>query len=232
VNTPPAIPALSPLGPPAPRPRLSSDDRRRQLLSHAIALFSRHGFSGTRTKDIAAACGVSEAILFRHFATKEDLYHAILDTHEAAAGKEEWLAEMQARAESRDDLGFIRCLLAQLLKSFREDTAFHRLMLYAGLEGHSLPGIFHERTGSRMIEFLRNYVVLRQREGAFRKADPDALIILLASPAMQYATSKYIFGIKTFRGTDKDAADELANLLLAALSPAPKRSKKTSKRKA
>jgi len=85
VNIPPAIPALSPIAPTAPRPRLSSDDRRRQLLGHAIALFSRHGFSGTRTKDIAAACGVSEAILFRHFATKEDLYHAILDTHEAAA---------------------------------------------------------------------------------------------------------------------------------------------------
>ena len=85
MNTP-VVPTCLPQVP--PRPRLSSDDRRRQLLSHAIALFSRHGFSGTRTKDIAAACGVSEAILFRHFATKEDLYHAILDTHEAAAGNE------------------------------------------------------------------------------------------------------------------------------------------------
>ena len=142
------------------------------MLSHAIALFSKHGFSGTRTKDIAAACGVSEAILFRHFATKEDLYHAILDTHEAAAGQDEWLAEMRAMAERRDDLGFIRCLLAQILKSFREDTAFHRLMLYAGLEGHTLRSMFHERMGSSMLEFIRNYVVLRQREGAFRKGDP------------------------------------------------------------
>lgn len=231
MNTPPVVSALSPPAPPAPRHRLSSENRRRQLLSHAIDLFSRHGFSGTRTKDIAAACGVSEGILFRHFATKEDLYHAILDTHEAAAGKDEWLAEMRAMAQRRDDLGFIRCLLAQILKSFREDTAFHRLMLYAGLEGHSLPGMFHERMGSSMLEFLRNYVLLRQREGAFRKGDPDALVMLLASPAMQYASSKYIFDLKTFPGTDKQATEEFASLLLAALRPIPKSSKKTSKRK-
>lgn len=237
MNTPPAVPVSSAPAPPAPRARLSSDDRRRQLLSHAIALFSRHGFSGTRTKDIAAACGVSEAILYRHFATKEDLYHAILDTHEEAAGNDEWLAEMRDKAERRDDLGFIRSLLTQILKSFREDTAFHRLMLYAGLEGHSLPGIFHERMGSEMVDFLRSYVVLRQREGAFRKGDPDALVMLLASPAMQCASSKYIFGLKAVSRPDKDIAEEFAKLLVAALRPSgfrstAKGSKKTSKRNA
>ena len=236
MNTPPAVPSLSPLETPAPRHRLSSDDRRRQLLNHAIALFSKHGFSGTRTKDIAAACGVSEAILYRHFATKEDLYHAILDTHEAAAGKDEWLADMQAMAERRDDLGFIRCLLAHILKSFREDTAFHRLMLYAGLEGHTFRSMFHERMGSSMLEFIRSYVVLRQREGAFRKGDPDAQMMLLASPALQYASGKHIFGMKTIARPEKEIVEEFARLLLAALSPnlplSKTSSKKTSKRKA
>ena len=231
VNTPPVIPALSPIVPPVPRARLTSENRRRQLLENAVALFSKHGFSGTRTKDIAAACGVSEGILFRHFATKEDLYHAILDTHEAVAGKEKWLSDMQAMADRRDDLGFIKCLLGQILKSFREDTEFHRLMLYAGLEGHSLPGLFHERSGSRVLEFLRNYVVLRQREGAFPKGDADALVILLASPAMQYATGKYIFGIKTVSRPDKEVADEFAKFLMTALHPSGKSSKKSSKRK-
>ena len=187
------------------------------MLSHAIALFSKHGFSGTRTKDIAAACGVSEAILYRHFATKEDLYHAILDTHEATAGQDQWLAEMRQKAERRDDLGFIRCLLAQILKSFREDTAFHRLILYAALEGHSLPGIFHERMDSSMLGFLRDYVVLRQREGAFRKGDPDTLVMLLASPALQYATGKHIFGSKSISRPEKEIVEEFAKILAAGL---------------
>lgn len=231
MNTTPANPAPASLVPTVPRPRLTSENRRRQLLDNAVALFSRHGFSGTRTKDIAAACGVSEAILFRHFATKEDLYHAILDTHEAAAGQEQWLSDMQAMADRRDDLGFIKGLLAQILKSFREDTEFHRLMLYAGLEGHSLPTTFHERSGSRVLQFLRDYVVLRQREGAFPKGDADTLVMLLASPAMQYATGKYIFGIKSVSRPDKDVADEFAKFLMTALHASGKKSKKSGKRK-
>ena len=135
-------------------------------------------------------------------------------------------------ADRRDDLGFIRSLLAQILKYFRENTAFHRLMLYAGLEGHTLRSMFHERMGSSMLEFIRSYVVLRQREGAFRKGDPDAQMMLLASPALQYASGKHIFGMKTISRPEKEIVDEFAKLLLAALSASPKSSKKTSKRKA
>ena len=83
-----------------------------------------------------------------------------------------------------------------------------------------------------MLEFIRNYVVLRQREGAFRKGDPDALVMLLASPALQYATSKHIFGIKTTSRPEKEVVEEFTKLLLAALHPTQEYSKKTSKRKA
>src|SRR4051794_33804383 len=86
-----------------PRHRLSSEDRRQQLIACAIDLFAKRGFAGTRTKDIAAACGVSEGILFRHFATKEDLYHAILDTHADEAGNQAWMDEMERLAAERND---------------------------------------------------------------------------------------------------------------------------------
>src|SRR5262245_18253437 len=54
------------------RSRMHGEDRRQQLIDVAIQVFGRNGFSGTKTKDIAAAAGVSEAILFHHFASKED----------------------------------------------------------------------------------------------------------------------------------------------------------------
>src|SRR5579884_4066397 len=82
-------------GPIALKPRLPGEDRRRQLLEVAVEVFSRKGFAGTKTKDIAAAAGVSEAILFRHFASKEDLYHAILDTWDAKDGAQRRIEELQ-----------------------------------------------------------------------------------------------------------------------------------------
>ena len=61
--------------------RLPASDRRRQLVETALDFFSRKGFGGTTTKEIAAAAGVTEAIIFRHFPTKSDLYNAVLDHH-------------------------------------------------------------------------------------------------------------------------------------------------------
>src|SRR5436309_7181463 len=59
--------------------RMAAGDRRLQIAQTAMRLFSERGFRGTTTKEIAHAAGVSEAIIFRHFATKEDLYSAIID---------------------------------------------------------------------------------------------------------------------------------------------------------
>ena len=182
------------------------------------------GSGGTRNCETAGECAQPIGVMSSH-------------APDLVVGQEEWLAEMKSRADRRDDLGFIQCLMEQILKSFREDTAFHRLMLYAGLEGQSLPVLFHERSGSHMRQVIRNYVVLRQREGAFPKGNADSLVLLLVAPAMQYAISKYIFRGKCVSRPDKDIAEEFAKLMVTALhlpvqSPrASKSSKKTSKRK-
>src|ERR1051326_4503164 len=59
--------------------RMAGEDRKLQILAVAVSLFSQKGFRGTTTKEIAQAAGVSEAMVFRHFATKDELYTAILD---------------------------------------------------------------------------------------------------------------------------------------------------------
>src|SRR5204862_6094016 len=58
---------------------MAGGERRRQILRLAVRLFSQRGFRGTTTKEMALAAGVSEAMVFRHFATKGALYSAILD---------------------------------------------------------------------------------------------------------------------------------------------------------
>ena len=66
--------------------RMPADARREQILQTAVNLFSQRGFKGTTTKEIAKAAGVSEAIIFRHFATKDELYGAILDSKSCRDG--------------------------------------------------------------------------------------------------------------------------------------------------
>jgi AcrR family transcriptional regulator len=59
--------------------RLPRAQRREQILDAATRAFARTGFAATGLNDIAAEAGVTHVVLYRHFASKTDLYRAILD---------------------------------------------------------------------------------------------------------------------------------------------------------
>lgn len=200
-----------------PSIRMPAVDRHRQLLKAAIASFSRNGFGGTKTKDIAAAAGVSEAILFRHFASKEDLYHAILDTKEEGGDVERRLSDLRALAAKRDDAGVIRYVVELRITSAREDPAFFRLLLFAFLEGNPLGDLFHQRFGFPTGDFLRQYVQLRQKERAFRPCDPGAAAMFIFGAPTFYAMGRYLFENKSCKGPDEAVVNELTALILGGL---------------
>lgn len=73
--------------------RLRAEQRRRQLLTVATRLFAEHGFEATTTAAIAAAAGVSEPILYRHFRSKRDLFASIV-SEVTRTTQEHWRHQM------------------------------------------------------------------------------------------------------------------------------------------
>lgn len=61
--------------------RLSRAERRRAIVRAAVPVFASKGFRGATTRDLAQAAGVSEALLYRHFPSKQALYEAIAGEH-------------------------------------------------------------------------------------------------------------------------------------------------------
>jgi AcrR family transcriptional regulator len=59
--------------------RLSADQRKRAIVDAVRDVFAEKGFDGTTTRELAKAAGVSEALLYKHFPSKESLYTAMLD---------------------------------------------------------------------------------------------------------------------------------------------------------
>jgi AcrR family transcriptional regulator len=59
--------------------RLPAAERRQALVDAALRVFSEGSYAGATTAQIAREAGVSEPILYRHFASKRDLYFACLD---------------------------------------------------------------------------------------------------------------------------------------------------------
>src|SRR6185437_3154173 len=118
----------------ATSPRMAGEERRLQILRVAVSLFSQKGFQGATTKEIALAAGVSEAMVFRHFATKEELYSAILD-HKACLHDE--LDPMHIVAEAirrKDDRAVFEGIALDALNKHDCDPEFHRLLLHSALE--------------------------------------------------------------------------------------------------
>jgi TetR/AcrR family transcriptional regulator len=205
--------------PEVPQHRMSGDDRRHQLIEVAIDLFAEKGFGGTTTREIAAAAGVTEAIIFRHFATKQDLYQAILDFKCARDAGGDWLGELQAFMDRNDDEGLFRFLLANILKFDRDDPRFARLLLHASLEGNELALMHNTQMKMPIGAKFKEYIARRQAAGALRPIHPAIVIYALAGIAQYYGTQKYLFRAEGPQLTDEEAVQGFLDILMAGLRP-------------
>ena len=201
--------------------RMSSEERRLQLIRVAISLFSQKGFSGTTTKEIARVAGVTEAIVFRHFPTKDALYSAILDYKANEARLDEWIEEAQELVDRRDDEAIFRSLMRRFMEHHRLNREFTRLMFYSALEGHILATNFRDKLRSQLDKFLLDYITLRQREGAFQDCNPGAVIHALLALPIFHSLDKWLFEFNTFNISEDEAVETFTQLLLNGLRKKP-----------
>jgi AcrR family transcriptional regulator len=61
------------------RSRMTSAERREQLIELARALFAERGFEGTSIEELATRAEVSKPIVYEHFGGKEGLYAVVVD---------------------------------------------------------------------------------------------------------------------------------------------------------
>lgn len=81
--------------------RLPAAKRREQLLDCAADLFAKHGYARATTAELARAAGVTEPIIYRHFASKRDLFVALIER----TGEDtlrEWEADLADAADPAD----------------------------------------------------------------------------------------------------------------------------------
>jgi AcrR family transcriptional regulator len=150
--------------------RLTAANRRRQILSVATTLFARQGFNGITTKVIAERAGVTEALVFRHFRSKDDLYWAVIEAKIQDNSPKE---RMRARLKMTGSDAAILCGLAEdILQRRAQDQTLSRLLLYSALENHGLSQRFFRTFIAGYYDVLAEYIERRIREGAFRPVDP------------------------------------------------------------
>jgi TetR/AcrR family transcriptional regulator len=199
---------------------MAAEERRLQILKVAVSLFSQRGFVGTTTKEIAQAACVSEAMVFRHFANKQELYSAILD-HKACSGDSMNPEEMVAEAlQEKDDRAVFERLAVGALEHHECDPEFQRLLLHAALEGHELAQMFFEKFVRRVYELLGGYVAERQRDGAMIAMDPAIIVRAFIGMIIHHSLNNNLWDPqrRLLKISNQEAAKQFTDILLNGIS--------------
>lgn len=225
--------------PPGAGGRMAAEDRRRQIVRVAVRLFSERGFRGTTTKEIAQAAGVSEAIIFRHFATKDELYSAIID-HKACEGgtadmnctaAESIKGGLAGAVERKDDRAVFGGLALGMMEHHQHDPDFLRILMYAALEGHALTQMFWDRNVRVMYEFLGSYIRERQRDGAFREVNPLIVVRAFTGSIIHHSLNNILWDKDSARRIlnipNAEAAREFTEILLRGIAADPRKATPT-----
>jgi AcrR family transcriptional regulator len=150
--------------------RLPASERRSAIVDAALRVFSEGSYAGATTADLARAAGVSEPILYRHFASKRDLYFACLD--------EAWQRireRIESQVSERDSEEAWRAMSPTLLREmkFLLPSLWMQAITEAGEDDEIRR---HVRRHMREVhDFFADYVRRMQEGGVVhRDRDPDA----------------------------------------------------------
>lgn len=131
--------------------RMSSDERREQIVAAAVAVFGAKGYVGTTTDDVARAASISQPYVVRLFGTKEKLFLAAL------GDCLETLLQAFARAQRESGPGELEERMGAAYLGLLEVRGLHQVLSHAFLLGaHPVIGPASRAGFTRVWRFLRD----------------------------------------------------------------------------
>ncbi len=203
--------------------RLPASDRREQILAVAMKLFAERGFRGTTTRQIADRAGVNEAILFRHFQSKENLYWNILD---CKCRRSRWRQELETDLGGSGNPKEAFAAFAEgILQRNTEDTTLTRLLLFSALNHHRLTHRFFRTHVASYYEALAQRIRERIRAGEFRRVDPLLAARGFLGMVVYHFLIQELFGGRRYQKLDaRRVCRTLADIWVEGMRARPARS--------
>lgn len=160
--------------------RIPAEQRKSAIAAAAMALFARKGFHGTTTKDLAEAAGVSEALIFSHFPSKEDLYKNVQFL--SLEAESEARALLLPRKPGTEALVIaVQTLVFEVFESFAgkdRSELMRRLQTYSMLEDGRFASAFFETHLRPWFPYVLECIEASRRSGDISARDiPDENLI-------------------------------------------------------
>jgi AcrR family transcriptional regulator len=202
--------------------RMKSHERREAIVRAAARLFAQKGFRGTTTRELAAALGVTEPVLYQHFRTKKELYRAIIEVKVCESAHD--ASPFLALTDTDDDRAFFTALGELILRRFDKDVELSRLILYSALESTELGEVFFDRAISDFYRIIARYIRRRARAGAFKNVQPDAAARGIIGMFHYHGMIGLLYPSRVKKSNRRKLLDQLVTLFLTGIQAPESRS--------
>ena len=160
-----------------------SNDTKDRILQAALEIFSRDGYVGANLKDIAEAVGVVKSGFYRHYASKEELWNAVLDE------MERYYAERFGSSENPpavpQSTGELKTLTLRMLAFTMHDEKIimtRKILLTEQFRDARVRALATRHFGTGLEALFTKLFAGMMENGSLGRGDPDMLAFAYTAP--------------------------------------------------
>lgn len=142
-------------------------ETHQRILKAAQTLFSRRGYEGTTTKDLAQAAGVAEGTIFRHFPNKKSILVEV-----ATAGWVEILTDLLTELSEMANYKAVGQVMRRRMLHLRENVDLMRVCFLEAQFHPDLREQIQEKVISKMTEVAEAFFQTAMERGVYRPMNP------------------------------------------------------------
>ncbi|HEY9228017.1 MAG TPA: TetR/AcrR family transcriptional regulator [Gemmatimonadaceae bacterium] len=203
-----------------PRWRRLPEERPRQIIESALAVFGERGLAVARLEDIAKRAGLSKGTIYLYFANKEELFREVV--------RSTVISKLEEREQLLGEPGTATEVLEQFMRTYWKylrSSEFAPIFRLVHAEIHNFPDLaafYGEEVVARGHRLIATLITNGIESGEFRdNIDPRVAARMLASTFVMHGvwcTHREYFD-SVAKKTDDDVLDELIDFFFHALRP-------------
>jgi len=184
--------------------------RQRQILDAAIRVFSRKGFNGATTREIALEAGVAEGTIFRYFKTKKDILLGLVGPYVVDS-----LAEIMDDVSGEDDEVVLKTILRNRFNLIRKNIDLARLLFSEAQFHPEIKEYLADNVIMKVAGIIEAFIEKRIKKGSYKDIDPSiAARILAGMGSIFFFWNEFLFSNRSPRFDEEKVVDHVVDIFL------------------
>jgi len=187
-----------------------AEERRSQILSAAVEVFSRKGLHGATIREIAAAAGLAEGTIYLYFTSKQDVFRGVISVlaEDAAA------VSAVDRTQAVDDEAYLKTLLRDRIHFLAQHASLIRLIAHEADLHVELRREFFFTLHHAFVTRFADYLKIRTAQGAFRPVNIELTASICFRLMMSHVMVQHVLELDRSPYDEAQILDEMVALIL------------------